>query len=379
MSISTELNNLDAEDDVFEQEISTPDELDETVVRPYDPSLIRVEPKMFSLRNIMDMIDEGDLDLAPDFQRLQVWKSWQKSRLIESLLLRIPLPAFYFASDNDGKLQVVDGVQRLSTIYDFVRGEAPRFKLTDLEYLDKEVGGKTFDELKNSVWAKRIYSTQIVTNVIDPQTPMRVKFDIFKRINTGGTPLNGQEIRHCMSGPISRSLLSRLAASAEFEQVTNGQLNKHVRMADREMVLRVIAMHLKGINGYLSSDSMDDFLNNAAQEIDQGVYNNVLEDVEKSFLSAMNIARGIFGNNAFRKWPFESERLYPINKAIFEALGAVLCKIDSTLVLERKDEIIEKYRQLCTKDLYFQRSVSQSTSDPVNVVERYTKLEQLIG
>lgn len=83
--------------------------------KPYNPELIRVDPKTFSLRQILDMIDDGDLELAPEFQRLKVWTSGQKSRLIESILLRIPLPAFYFSSDEQGGLQVVDGLQRLST------------------------------------------------------------------------------------------------------------------------------------------------------------------------------------------------------------------------------------------------------------------------
>src|ERR1700680_3434373 len=91
-------------------------------VRPWDPEAIRVGTKQFSLRNILDLIDDGDLELAPDFQRNMVWKARQKSRLIESVLLQIPLPAFYFAEDTNGMMRVVDGLQRLSTIHSYVRG-----------------------------------------------------------------------------------------------------------------------------------------------------------------------------------------------------------------------------------------------------------------
>ena len=77
--------------------------------RPWNPESIRVTTKSFSLRNMLDAIDENSLDLAPDFQRLQVWKPVQKAQLIESILLQIPLPAFYFAEDVDGTLRVVDG------------------------------------------------------------------------------------------------------------------------------------------------------------------------------------------------------------------------------------------------------------------------------
>src|SRR5436190_1363685 len=90
------------------------------IERPWEPESIRVSTKSFSLRNMLDAMDERSLDLAPDFQRLEVWKPVQKAQLIESILLQIPLPAFYFAEDGDGTLRVVDGLQRLSTVRDFV-------------------------------------------------------------------------------------------------------------------------------------------------------------------------------------------------------------------------------------------------------------------
>ncbi len=161
------------------------------VDRPWKPESIRVATKTFSLRNMLDAIDEGSLDLAPDFQRLQVWKPVQKARLIESVLLQIPLPAFYFAEDRDGTLRVVDGVQRLTTIHDFVRGGSGGsggFSLEGLAYID-DVTGKHFEELP-ALWQRRLHNTQIVANVIDPSTPRPVMLDIFKRINTGGTPLS---------------------------------------------------------------------------------------------------------------------------------------------------------------------------------------------
>src|SRR5690606_4815101 len=114
---------------------------------------------------------------------------------IESILLGIPLPTFYFNENEKGDMQVVDGVQRLTTIYDFVRGNA--FALGDVDYL-KDLRGKTFDEI-GSAFRRRMNNTQFVVHVIDPQAPYRVKFDIFRRINTGGSPLSSQEIRHCMS------------------------------------------------------------------------------------------------------------------------------------------------------------------------------------
>ena len=112
----TEPTIVEETDDLFRPTgVEAEEEQEAVPFKPYNPELIRVDPKTFSLRQILDMIDDGDLELAPDFQRLKVWTSGQKSRLIESILLRIPLPAFYFSSDEQGGLQVVDGLQRLST------------------------------------------------------------------------------------------------------------------------------------------------------------------------------------------------------------------------------------------------------------------------
>jgi hypothetical protein len=204
-------------------------------IQPWDPDLIRVHTKHFSLRQIVDMIQDGDIDLAPDFQRLYVWHNWQKSSLLESILLGIPLPSFYFNEQEDGTMQVVDGLQRLTTIYDFARGK-DKPTLGAVNYL-KEVEGLSFEQL-GATFRRRMNNTQLVVHVIDPQTPSRVKFDIFRRINTGGSPLSSQEIRHCMSLTRSRSFLYRLAQSDSFEQATGGSLKNHIRMGDREAVLR---------------------------------------------------------------------------------------------------------------------------------------------
>ena len=97
---------------------------------------------------------------------------------------------------------MVDGLQRLSTLHTFVRGKS--FPLKGLEYLE-DAEGSRFSDLAIQ-WQRRINNTQLVINVIDPATPPDVMYDIFKRINTGGTPLNAQEIRHCMSKPRGRGI-----------------------------------------------------------------------------------------------------------------------------------------------------------------------------
>jgi len=339
-------------------------------VKPWDPEKIRVATKSFSLRNVLDMIDSQDLELAPDFQRNRVWKPRQKSRLIESLLLQIPLPAFYFAEDADGLLRVVDGLQRLSTIHAFVRTRD--FVLRDLEYLAGEEG-KRFDQLSPAL-QRRLFNAQIVVHVIDPTTPEEVKYDIFKRINTGGEPLNAMEIRHCMSRSRSRNFLRRCASSSAFDRATLGALRDHVRMQDREAALRFTAFRLLGdVSRYEEYGTLERLLDWATGRLDdaKALPDDALERLFVDFERAMSNATLVFGDHAFRKWPEWSDRLSPINRALFESWGVVLADFDAEALEPMAANVAARTRVAMTEDMEYVASISTSTSDTRRVRKRF--------
>lgn len=347
---------------------------DSDVIRPWDPTTIRVDTKPYSLRNIVDMIKEGDLELAPDFQRKKVWGPVQKSRLIESILLRIPLPAFYFSSDEQGLLQVVDGLQRLSTINDFVTG---KFVLNGLEYLQNEVSGKKFDKLP-AIWSRRVYSTQIIANVVDPQTPDQVKFDIFKRINTGGSPLNAQEIRHCMSKKKSRDFIQRLVSRHEFQLATNSKLKDHPRMVDREVVLRFGAFRWNR-KEYGSFDTLDSFLTDITKQIDSGqISEQQLQKLEQDFVRAMQNAWKLFGDHAFRKWDKHTDRLNPFNRALFDTWSVLLSDYDWEQLKDHKREIVASSRQLMTNNFAFLNAITTSTNMASRIDDRFSAIDTIL-
>lgn len=395
------------------------DEETESPTKPYDPTKIRVDPKTFSLRQIIDMIDDEDLDLAPDFQRNKVWKAREKSRLIESILLRIPLPAFYFSADGDGRLRVVDGLQRLSTVHDFVRGGEDGkggFALKDLEYLSEGVAGSYFDDLDPN-WKRRIQQTQIFVNVIDPQTPSQVKFDIFKRLNTGGTPLKAQEIRHCMSKQRSREFLKACTggylyygeaeeqlsfdaykashgvlsrkvyenaneAAAAFGEATNWAMWNHIRMADREAVLRFCAFRLirDDLDEYSSSKSMDDFLTGATEQIDDKnqITDKVLSELAADLQRAATNAHRLFGDHAFRKWRTHDEGKNPINRPLFESWGVVLADYSWEALEPRRTSIVKAARKRMTNDTKYIDAISTGTGDPAKVKLRFETARTII-
>jgi hypothetical protein len=357
-----------------EQEGTAEEDADVSIAQPWDPSQIRVSTSQFSLRNILDLIDEGSIELAPDFQRGKVWKVVQKSRLVESLLLQIPLPAFYFAEDSSGGFRVVDGLQRLSTLHDFVRSSTGSFRLKGVEYLHDEEG-KCFSDLPLQ-WQRRIHNAQLTVNVIDPTTPSGVMYDIFKRINTGGTPLNAQEIRHCMSGKRSRTILKTMTEMPEFDEATH--LTGHIRMNDREVALRFAAFWIRGVDGYMETPAMDKFLEVTTAWLDDPdrVPDAAIEEMQHAFRSAMSNATLVFGEHAFRKWPMGQTWRSPINRALVETWSIALATYDVDDLTRRRTQIVEAARRRMTGDFLYLDAITSSTSDRRRVAYRFDAAEK---
>ena len=340
---------------------------------PWDPEKIRIHTKHYSLRQVVDMIAENDIDLAPDFQRQYVWKTWQRSGLIESLLLGIPLPSFYFNEESEGQLQVVDGVQRLTTIFDYVVKKS--FKLGEVTYL-RELKGKGFDDLE-TLYRRRLNSTQFVAHVIDPQTPYRVKFDIFRRINTGGSPLSAQEIRHCMSKTQSRNFLKQLVSDESFITATGGALKEHPRMADREVALRLVAFRLFTLEDYAGYASLDAFLSAVTERLDDSTGEN-LEKLRTDFVRGMTNGYAVFGEHAFRKWSWDVSWKNPINRALFESWGTVLAEYNETVVKNVAENLVKRAREMMTRDIDFINSISVNTGAIRNVRTRLEKVREAV-
>lgn len=344
------------------------------ITEPFDPERIRISTRPVVVEQILTRIEHDDLDLSPDFQRLRgIWNPVRKSRLIESLLLRIPIPVFYVAADEDDRWSVVDGVQRISTIHDYVTGNFP---LSQLQYLTW-LNGCMHDSLPRRL-QRRINETQLSVNVIEQGTPAEVMFNVFLRINTGGMTLNGQEIRHALNpGPV-RDYLKDLAASEEFVKATDDTI-RSIRMADRECVLRFLAFHVQPWEQYTSSD-LDGYLGNIMH-----IINEMTEDrrdvIAEEFKRAMTAAYDIFQDNAFRKPPSDSNRRRPVNRALLEVWSVQLARCSSQaidrLVQDRRC-VVRRFHQLLEEDSEFDRAISYATGSARRVQKRFRSIEQLV-
>lgn len=357
------------------------DGAEESISQPFDPEKIEVATRSMTVDLLLSRISSGAIDLAPDFQRRSgIWTDERQSRLIESLLLRIPLPTLYAAEDEVETWAMVDGIQRLTTIARFMAPDsirATRLKLTGLEYLSAEFDGAVYDDLPPRL-KRRLRETELIVHVIRYGTPDEVKFNIFARINTGGMPLSSQELRHALIPGPAREILKQWAATDEFVFATDGSI-KDDRMADRELVLRYIAFRLSKIDSYSSSD-FDDFLRRAMRTI-----NNLKPDqirmLRAEFISAMEVAHHIFGKHCFRKVYREGASRYPINKALFDSVSVNLALVgpdhQSRLVKYSKSVVID-YMNLISSPA-FESAISQGTGNPNKVKYRFSKIAELFG
>jgi len=345
------------------------------IVRPFDPTRISISTKTTTVDLVIKRLKHHEIELDPDFQRNSgIWDSTRQSRLIESLLLRIPLPVFYMAADKDNKWQVVDGLQRLHSIKSFVLDR--NLKLRGMEYLS-QFERNAYDHLPRNM-QRRIDETQLDFHIIDADTPPEVMFNIFKRVNTGGKPLTRQEIRHALHPGPARDFVNELAKSAEFRTATDESVSPK-RMADRECVLRFVAFYCQDLTFY--NGNLDVFLGRAMGIINSEMDESAKNDMRNAFFASMRLARELFGNNAFRKPANRSGGRSVINKPLFECLSVALAHVPRSRhekLIERKAVLNDNLVDLMEDRQFFDSiSIGTQTTDQVRI--RFTRTEQLIN
>ncbi|MFF7467741.1 DUF262 domain-containing protein [Streptomyces sp. NPDC008092] len=352
------------------------DEGADQITSPFDPEHIDIETRTTTIDLLLSRLRNEMIDLAPDFQRRAgIWTDEKQSRLIESLLLRIPIPSFYAAEQKDGSWAIVDGIQRLTSIarfFDAGMVHARPLSLTGLEYLRNFTGARLQD-LSGKLQI-RLRETEVVVHVIRRGTPEPVMFNIFARINTGGEPLTRQEIRHALIPGRARTFLAELAESEAFRNAT-GRSVVGDRMADREMALRFLAFRMTSPNDYRIGD-FDGFLADAMHHINR-LSTMYEEDLREQFLVAMQAAESIFGPHAFRKYRAGQQRKSPINKALFETVAVNLAWLgDDDHSRLRELDVLEAFAGLM-EDPDFERSISVATGDPKKVRKRFDAVQEL--
>lgn len=339
---------------------------------PIDSLLIRSEQR--TVFDVVRRMEKAQVILDPDFQRDFVWDEVKQSRLIESTLMRIPLPVFYLAENDEGKVVVVDGLQRLSTLWRFLHNEL-RLRGLGKESSDasskresEQLNGALFRDLPPKL-QNRIEDTQLILYLIDAKVPERARLDIFDRVNSG-VALSRQQMRNSLYvGPATR-WLKAAAQSAAFLQATGSSLNSKT-MRDREAINRFCAFSLFGVPGYrLAGGDMDGFLAYTLKNMNTKDSRWFTDSLTVSFERSMRNNYHIFGRHAFRKHTDSNASRNVINIALFDVYSVLFTRYSEAFVHEHGAEFAQRFFQLQEND-EFLSAITFSTNDVRRVVTRF--------
>lgn len=360
---------LDIEEENLYEQNSVP-----KIQKPYDPMKVDIDPRTMSIQSILDRLENDEIDLNPDFQRKSnLWKQQEQSRLIESILIRVPLPTFYFDSRDDNKWSIVDGLQRISTINNFIirkPDDELKLHLNNLEYL-KEYNGLTYEDLPRPM-QRRIRECQIFCYCIRPGTPDDVTISIFKRINTGGMALTLPEIRNAVFHGNAANLVRDMAFSNEFIIATRKKIAPQ-RMQDRDLATRFLAFYVLGYEKY--EGDMNDFLEKGMETVKSTYSEQDCTNLLNIFIRSMSTCIDVFGNYAFRKLVKEKETFGPLNKSLFECLSVCVAKLsvqEQKLLATNNERVFADYKKLFSTSFY--DAINSATGTIEHVKDRHTKL-----
>lgn len=347
----------------------------EEITKPFNPNEIDVDISTVNLGSLIDQLENDEIDLQPDFQRVtDVWDNVKKSRLIESILLGLPLPSFYFSEDPvSQKLSIIDGLQRICAIRDFVLEKENPLKLEGLQFL-KNFDGFTFSQLARPE-VKRIKSLKITMNTLRKGTPLDVKYIIFQRVNTAGVPLTPQEMRHALNQGPAAIFIKELADMESFKKATNYSVESK-RMQDRDFVNRFIAFFI-GYQDYMGD--LDMFLNDKMGELNK-MTSEQRDDIRVSFDKAMKCCYEIFKKDTFRKRYKQEDRRKPISKSVYDTLSVNIAWLsdEERKLLLKNTEAFKAGMIRLFNDKKFDFSITTGTGKKYNVEQRFTMVKSLI-
>ncbi len=278
---------------------------------PIDDLLIRQESR--TIHDVVRRIDQGNYVMDPDFQRDFIWPEDKQSKLIESVIMRIPLPVFYLAEDDEGRMVVVDGLQRISTFQRFVQGDL-KLSLPDRN----ELNGRSFFDLSPKL-QNRVEDCNLIFYIIDSKAPERARLDIFERVN-GGVPLTRQQMRNCLFVGRATRFLKEQSRSEIFLKATGGSLNRKT-MRDREFVNRFCAFRLLELAEYRGD--MDDFLANCLRQMNK-MEESRLSRLKEQFHGGLANNYLLFGRHAFRKHEPGQEWRSVLNASFWDVMSTGL-------------------------------------------------------
>ncbi|WIW50239.1 DUF262 domain-containing protein (plasmid) [Bradyrhizobium sp. 62B] len=331
----------------------------ELSIAPKDRKLL-TQPFDFIVGSLEEQISDGQLVLQDEFQRRQVWDDKKCSRLIESLLLNVPIPVCYFAELKDGTFSVIDGQQRLTSISRYLTNLYPLSGLRVRPELNK----RRFSELDKS--DQRLIKTRTIRCiVIQQESHPDIRFDVFERLNQGAVKLTAQELRNSNYRGDLNKLIKELCRSEQFQKIRRVQ-DVDARMGDAEMVLRFFAFHFAGksYRGFFAP-----FLDKYLEE-NMTMSPPNIEEHRKLFSETIDKVDAVFDRNAFRQISEDGRFANQINRAIYDVIMLTFAHIEKAVLQQNAAKIVDALKKLCTSDKEFQDAIGRATRDRARINSR---------
>jgi len=372
-------NKTQNQEELFIEETT---EEEQPIEIPKDKKRVYSDKKDSTIRVLFEQWQEGDLILDPEFQRRYVWDNKKASLLIESVLLEVPIPIIYLAEEADGKLTVIDGQQRLQSLFRFLNNE---FKLTGLSVLS-HLNGKYFKDLDKNL-QRQIKNSTLRVIEIQKESHPDVKFEIFERLNVGAVKLSDQELRNCIYRGKYNDLIKELAEDKDFLSLL-GLKEPHKRMYDRELVLHFLAFYNQTYLKY--KPPMKQFLNRE-MENNKNISEEKIKELRHMFKETVSMVKSVFGDKAFRRFIPGDEKdpngrweIRKINVGLFEIIMFGFSRYNKNQIIPLSDVIREELLHMMTSDKEFIDSISGSgTTSTAKVTTRFKKwldaLERVVG
>ncbi|USX50817.1 DUF262 domain-containing protein [Lentzea sp. HUAS12] len=340
--------------DMFD--VDPDDEVEDVTEEQSEPLVITQEerrlvtqPYDLSLATLVDDIERDRLLLNIEYQRKYVWDRAKASRLIESFLLNIPVPVCYFAENEDGTYEVIDGLQRITTIRDFLEGSFPLRGVSVLHELE----GLSYQEMSVKD-QRRLQNRTVRCIVITEDSHPDIKFDVFERLNTGSARLVHQELRNCIYRGDLNKYLKELSGKEFFVGILGG-LRNH-RMDYEELALRFFALY-EDFSAYRPPlrQLLNTYMRVHRKEVPDADTARVFED------TCRTVAH-VFGKEAFRLHSKGGKSLGAFNKALFDAIMLPFAFADRVEVMKKGSEVRE-LRESLLRDEDFGTAIGRATAD----------------
>lgn len=337
----------------------------EPIEIPKEVRNLRTQSYDKSVRDLVAMIDEGDIDLDPDYQRNYLWDNKKASLLIESILLNIPIPVIYVAEEEESEWNVIDGLQRLTSLYRFFKNE---FKLSKLDVLS-ELNGLTYHNLPPK--AKRVLGNGMFRVVVLlAESHPEIKYDVFMRLNTGAVKLNEQELRNCLYRGSFNDLLKNLRQDERFLECLKLK-EPHKRFVDCEIILRFFALYFSydiENNKLTYPGRMKTFLNELIAKY-QNADEEQLVKFESVFNKSVTNFYTVLGKRAFLRPDKEGDHETRINRSLIDVIMVSFAHLDEKDCVANASIYKQHIKEICNEEDFLD-AITIGTSDFKKVEKR---------